>query len=173
MDSVTKQLQRTQEHFDYDLREFLVADLFTKLGWNDKTLGIKQTYHVVNIDPTRTWTDEQNSLFIESLLLGLPTNHLVCIEKPTQRGARQYEVVDGSSRLLALKWFVQGDFALTGLTVLSYLNKARFQDLPLTVQRKLMRTSLRVIEFLNLTDSDKKSLMARYNLLNPTNSSQD
>lgn len=49
------------------------------------------------------WTDERQSLFIESLMLGLPVPPLVLAE--SMRNAGQFYVLDGKQRLTALKRF--------------------------------------------------------------------
>jgi len=52
------------------------------------------------------WTEERQSLFIESLMLGLPIPPLVLAE--SQRNEGQFYVLDGKQRLTALKRFRTG-----------------------------------------------------------------
>lgn len=72
------------------------------------------------------WTEERQSLFIESLMLGLPIPPLVLAE--SQRNAGQFYVLDGKQRLTALKRFVSdGDDALrlSGLELLDSLMQGK------------------------------------------------
>lgn len=65
------------------------------------------------------WGDDRQSLFIESLILGLPVPPLVLAESNRHEG--QFFVIDGKQRLTALKMFFNKDqpLKLRGLELLS------------------------------------------------------
>lgn len=72
------------------------------------------------------WTQKQQCQFIESILLGLPTQPLWVEE--------QYDgnwvLLDGTQRILSLINFVENGFKLTGLQYLVNLNNLYFRHLP-------------------------------------------
>lgn len=90
------------------------------------------------------WTSKQKSLLIESLLLNVPIPPVFFFENDLAR----YEVMDGQQRLNAIKEFLEGDFALRGLTVLSHLNGRRYTKLSPRVKRNLDRSSISAIVLL-------------------------
>lgn len=100
---------------------------------------------VVNLRPEYQrrlrWTGTQKSLLIESLLLNVPVPPLFFFENDLAR----YEVMDGQQRLNAIKEFLEGDFPLRGLTVLSTLNGRRYTRLPPRIKRSLDRASVQAI----------------------------
>lgn len=71
------------------------------------------------------WKIGQQSLFIESVLLGFPLPPLY-INK-NEKG--EYIVVDGRQRLTTLKRFLENKFKLTDLNALPELNDKTFKDL--------------------------------------------
>jgi hypothetical protein len=83
------------------------------------------------------WTDVRKSVFVESLMLGLPIPQLVLAEHKTKRG--NYIVIDGKQRLLTLRRFSPpaldgadgqvSPLVLTGLKSLHELNGRTYNDL--------------------------------------------
>lgn len=71
------------------------------------------------------WKQDQQSLFIESVLLGFPLPPLY-INK-NKNG--EYIVVDGRQRLTTLKRFLHNEFKLSNLNALPDLNGKNFNDL--------------------------------------------
>ena len=109
---------------------------------------------VLNIRPEYQrrlrWLNPQKSRLIESLLLNVPVPPIFLYEV---EGAR-YEVMDGQQRLNAIKEFLEGDFALSGLQVLYPLNGLRYPRCPPRIKRALDRSSLAAIVLLLESDSD-------------------
>ena len=68
----------------------------------------------------------QKSRFIESLILGIPTQPIWCEESPSG----DYIVLEGSERLLTLVDFVNGEFRLTGLKIRKEYSDFNISDLP-------------------------------------------
>lgn len=110
---------------------------------------------VLNIRPEYQrrlrWSNPQKSRLIESLLLNVPVPPVFLYE--TSEGAR-YEVMDGQQRLNAIKEYLEGDFALSGLQVLYPLNGLRYPRCPPRVKRALDRASLSAIVLLLESESD-------------------
>lgn len=100
---------------------------------------------VVNIRPEYQrrlrWSNIQKSLLIESLLLNVPVPPVFFFENDLAR----YEVMDGQQRINAIKEFLNNEFSLRGLTVISSLNGRRYNKLPPRVKRSLDRASISAI----------------------------
>lgn len=71
------------------------------------------------------WKQDQQSLFIESVLLGFPLPPLYI----NKNKDGEYIVVDGRQRLTTLKRFLHNDFKLSKLNALPELNDKNFNDL--------------------------------------------
>lgn len=80
------------------------------------------------------WDKRRKSLFVESLILGLPVPQLVLAESKERRGA--YIVLDGKQRMLSIRQFAAGQndphyeqLKLTGLEIRADLKGKTLQDL--------------------------------------------
>lgn len=106
--------------------------------WTAETMLSQLSRGNIDLNPSfqrrSAWSDKKQSLFIESLILGLPIPQLILAEDPNRKGA--YIVIDGKQRLLAIRRFASNDGAdgfkplkLRGLKERSDLNKKSFSDL--------------------------------------------
>jgi len=100
------------------------------------------------------WSNPQKSRLIESLLLNVPVPPIFLYETQEAR----YEVMDGQQRLNAIKEFLAGSFALSGLTVLTPLNGIRYSKAPPKIKRALDRASLSAIVLLLESDTEADAL---------------
>ncbi|AUU21440.1 DUF262 domain-containing protein [Aeromonas caviae] len=80
------------------------------------------------------WTVERKSLFIESILIGMPIPQLVLAEDPNEKG--KYIVLDGKQRLLSILQFAATNsrdryppLRLKKLPILDNLNGKTYEDL--------------------------------------------
>lgn len=110
---------------------------------------------VLNIRPEYQrrlrWNTVQKSRLIESLLLNIPIPPIFLYENDEAR----YEVMDGQQRLNAIKEFFEGSYQLTGLEVLSPLNKLRYSIAPPRIKRALDRASISAIVLLLDKDNER------------------
>lgn len=97
------------------------------------------------------WTNVQKSKLIESLLLNIPVPPVFFYEADAAR----YEVMDGQQRLNAIHDFFAGDFALSGLKVLTPLNGIRYTKCPPRVKRTLDRATISAIVLLMESESER------------------
>ena len=102
------------------------------------------------------WSAVQKSRLIESLLLNIPIPPVFLYESDAAR----YEVMDGQQRLNAVREFVAGDFALTGLQVLGPLNGLRYYRCPPRIKRSLDRSTLSAIVLLLESDSADRTTIS-------------
>lgn len=79
------------------------------------------------------WDIKQKSELIESILMGLPIPVMYLFEDKSAN----LIVVDGRQRLTAFFEFLDNKYELTGLKILSYLNKKKFVNIDPIYQSKL------------------------------------
>ena len=103
------------------------------------------------------WDKKKKSLLIESFLMNVPVPPLFLFEKDYN----QYEVMDGRQRLEAISEFLENKYALTGLEFWPELQGKRFNDLPGTIQRGLLRRTLNAVVLLAETSRSDDSFDIR------------
>ena len=133
--------------FDEDLDEAL-ADLedtedwasgavLWSTDWTAETIISQLERGNIDLEPSfqrrSAWRENKESLFIESLILGLPIPQLILADSKTKRGA--YIVIDGKQRLLTIRKFVSVDednnfvpLKLRGLEKRKDLNGKTYSD---------------------------------------------
>ena len=89
------------------------------------------------------WSNDKKSLFIESVLLGLPIPYIYLYELDE---SGDLEIVDGVQRLSTLYSFVQGNLRLRKLEKLTDLQGFYFYDLTESMQKKFKNASLRAVK---------------------------
>ena len=88
-----------------------------------------------------TWTNQQKSLLIESILTRIPIDTFWM-----ELYEDNFLIVDGSKRLLTLKTFINDGFKLSGLTWFSELNGLNYSEIPRNLQRRILETEVIVFE---------------------------
>ena len=135
----------------YQTNNFLLPQLKTLVESGD-VLNIRPEYQ-----RRLRWSNPMKSRLIESLLLNVPVPPIFLYESEEAR----YEVMDGQQRLNAIKEFLAGSFALSGLTVLGPLNGIRYGKAPPKIKRALDRASLSAIVLLLESDAEVDVLKKR------------
>ena len=94
------------------------------------------------------WSDEQRSRLVESILLELPIPQIFLIENDDG----VLELIDGLQRTSSVIQFIDASkledlepLILTGCDLVPELNECSFADLPLVLQLKLKRSSVRAV----------------------------
>lgn len=106
------------------------------------------------------WKPQQQSEFIESLLVGLPIPFLFFYQTPDGR----MEIVDGSQRMRAMRAFLKEGLRLSDLVLVPELNGFAFADLPEDRRNKLEDVTIRTIVLDTSTDpSTRAEMFARIN----------
>lgn len=106
--------------------------------WTAETVLSQLNRGNIDLDPSfqrrSAWSEVKQSLFVESLMLGLPIPQLILAEDRRKKGS--YIVIDGKQRLLAIRRFASegedSDFKplkLKGLKEREDLNKKTYKDL--------------------------------------------
>lgn len=106
------------------------------------------------------WRPQQQSEFIESLLVGLPIPFLFFYQMPDGR----MEIVDGAQRMRAMRAFLKKGLRLTDLSLVPELNGFAFSDLPEDRRNKFEDVTIRTIVLDTNTDpSTRAEMFARIN----------
>ena len=117
-------------------------------------------YFVPEYQRNLAWNDEQKSLFIESLLVGLPVPFMFFYQTPDGR----MEIVDGSQRMRAMRAFLKEGLRLRELVLVPELNGFGYADLPQDRRNKLEDVTIRTIVLDTDTDpSTRAEMFARIN----------
>lgn len=106
--------------------------------WTAETVLSQLNRGNIDLNPSfqrrSAWSENKQSLFVESLLLGLPIPQLILAEDKRKKGS--YIVIDGKQRLLAIRRFAsEGDdtgfkpLKLKGLKEREDLNRKMYKDL--------------------------------------------
>jgi hypothetical protein len=103
--------------------------------WGSKLLQIPE------IQREYVWDNGRASRLIESLILGVPVPPLYFAETKDAK----FEVIDGHQRVRSIARYLNNQFPLSGLRVLSEYKRLRYHELPAREQRFLKTRSLRVV----------------------------
>ena len=113
------------------------------------------------------WSEEKQSMFIESLILEMPLPPIFVIENEDGN----YELIDGLQRISTYLHFrykdieesiredfcsdrIKSELVLTGCDIVKELNEYTFDDLPRAVQLKLKRNFIRMEVLRKETDTN-------------------
>jgi hypothetical protein len=165
LNHLEEQLRGERGRVDVAVHNFSVRELVRMI--TDEELNASPSYQ-----RKFRWTQKDESLFIESVFLGLP---IPPIFVATNVGF-QWEVVDGLQRLSTLAHFLARDaeearevgrelpLRLDDLEKLTELNGCSFTDLPKNLQVYFGRQPLQVISL-----TDKSDLQARFDVFERLN----
>jgi hypothetical protein len=102
-----------QEDFrDLDLgTQWFVGPTLWSTDWTTETVVSQLRRGNINLSPRyqrrNAWDNTRKSLFIESLILGLPIPQIILAEEKGKKGS--FIVIDGKQRLLALRQFLSAE----------------------------------------------------------------
>ncbi|MCS6236171.1 DUF262 domain-containing protein [Shewanella baltica] len=167
--AIENQIKLCMQSYDYDTTEYPVGVIIEMYQRSLDFLFLEEEQNTGDIiyipDYQRefVWTDERQSKFIESMIIGVPIPYLFLADI-----SGNMEVVDGSQRLRTLYSFIVGDLKLKGLKQLTLLNGKKFNDLPLVRQKRFRSKSIRAILLGEKTTSE-----ARYDLFERLNTGSD
>lgn len=111
------------------------------------------------------WDRKKRSLLIESFLMNVPVPPLFLYEKDYN----QYEIMDGRQRLEAITEYLENKYALVGMEFWPELQGKRFNELPGTIQRGLLRRTINAVVLLAETARSDESFDIRLTLFRRLN----
>jgi len=165
-EAAEEEIREKQKIVDYDTKEYPVEVLVKK--YKD---GIKDDINEIYIPDYQrnmVWSDEHQSKFIESIFLGLPIPYIFVAdllpEDEEEEDLARLEIVDGTQRIRTLYRFIENQLRLCGLKKLENLNNFKFDDLPLSRQRRFNRATIRMIVLTDKADEEvRRDLFERIN----------
>lgn len=160
---IESEIKSNQKDFDFDIHEYTLE--FLQIQFNPpKDSGKEPDLFIPDYQRNFVWSTTQQSLFIESLLLGLPIPYIFGADVSTdEQDDGRVEIVDGAQRIQTIDAFITNQLVLENLPILTLLNGKKFKDLPLARQRRFLRTSIRMIELSNITEEARRMLFERLN----------
>lgn len=155
-------IQLTDEELSQKYSETQVRIVRSSLDFTLHTLSssIKDKSYI-DISPgyqrRARWDRKKKSLLIESFLMNVPIPPIFLFEKDYN----QYEIMDGRQRLEAISEFLENDYSLAGLEYWPELNGKRFNQLPGTIQRGLLRRTINAVVLLAETTQNDETFDIR------------
>lgn len=115
-----KEIKDNQKQFDFDIREYPIEVISMKFNPSQQDPEI----FIPDYQREFVWSDKQKSLFIESLLIGLPIPYLFVAdideeEDPYTEG--NVEVIDGAQRIQTIYAYLNNQLTLIGMERLKVL----------------------------------------------------
>lgn len=167
-DAAEEQIVEHHKIIDYDTREYPVEVIVAK--YTNRLEEDDNDFFIPDYQRDLTWPEQHQSLFVESVLMGLPIPLLFLADVEGKEG--RAEIVDGSQRVRTLARFMNNELRLSGLQRLTRLNGFTFADLPPVRQRRFGRHTMRMIELREGADEDvRRDIFSRINtssqILNP------
>jgi hypothetical protein len=150
---IEEQIREKQQIIDYDVKEYPIEIIVKK--YLDNASTDENEIFIPAYQRAFVWEEDRQSKFIESVLLGLPIPYIFTAENQDGR----LEVIDGSQRIRTLTNFLNNNLELKELEILPYCNGYRFSDFPISRQRKINNTSLRMIVLSEKSDEDARFML--------------
>ena len=124
--------------YDLNVRS-LIAEI------KDKTLHLRPLSERPRFQRKYVWPNRLASLLVESILLNIPIPPCYF----SQNDDFELDVIDGQQRIFSIYRFLDNQFSLSALEVLSELNGKRFHQLDRRSQRQIETHTLRAVIITN------------------------
>ena len=148
-----EQIKNLRKEIDYTTRDYSIDFLVQK--FREDEFYIPDEYQRQFI-----WDDDKKSLFIESVLLGLPIPLMFFSD--TEDG--RCEIIDGAQRTQSLEAVMSNDVELTNLKKLDSLLGFKYNDIPEYFKKKFDKTNIRVVVLSDETTLDiRQEIFTRIN----------
>ena len=154
-EKASEQIKTLRKEIDYTTRDYNIDFIIQKFRKND--FYIPDEYQRQFI-----WDDDKKSLFIESVLLGLPIPFMFFSDTKDGR----CEIIDGAQRTQSLESFMNNDLELKNLKKLDLLIGFKYNDIPDYFKTKFDNTNIRVVVL-----SDETTLEIRQEIFTRINTS--
>ncbi len=148
------QIKNLQKQIEYDTKDYTLELLISKFKKGDFFIPKYQREFV--------WKAKNRSLFIESVILGLPIPFMFFAGCEDGR----LEIIDGAQRIQTIIEFAENKLKLSNLKKLTSLNGFMFGDLSKAQQRKFQNRTFRVVVLDEKTTDDVRSDL--FNRINTT-----
>lgn len=163
-DSIEYQIESEKKEFEFDIREYPLE--FLQLQFNPPiNSGKEADLYIPDYQREFVWAKKQQSLFIESLLIGLPVPYIfgADVTDYEDAGDGRVEIVDGAQRIQTIDAFITNNLVLQDMEKIPLLNGKQFKDLIPSRQRRFLRTTIRMIELQNINEDGRRMMFDRLN----------
>lgn len=159
---IEDEIKRNQKDFDFDIREYTVDFLVQQFDPNPNG---ESDIFIPEYQRDDVWSDKQKSLFIESLLIGLPIPYIFVadVDDNEEDADGRIEIIDGAQRTRTIYQFRKNKLKLCNMERLPALEGATYSDLPIARQRRFNRTTVRLIELKNINEDGRRLMFDRLN----------
>lgn len=117
--------------------------------------GLVRYYNEDIMNYENTWTIQDESQLIESLMIGISVSYIYS-SAPSFGKAK---LIDGHQRLKTIQRFLNDEFEIEGVTSLPTLNGFRFSNLSPKMQFDFEESQIQVIEFSQEFNDEQISLI--------------
>lgn len=120
MISKEKRKDSNNEPYFYKLKQYSIFDDLNIIEITSDIRGMLNEYtsNVYNFNPEYqrdlVWSTEQKQAFIKTLMIGDVDLCPTLIAEPYSKGKREYEVLDGKQRMMAVIDYIRGKFPVEG-----------------------------------------------------------
>ncbi|EPK3299810.1 MULTISPECIES: DUF262 domain-containing protein [Acinetobacter calcoaceticus/baumannii complex] len=163
-EAIEKQIESEKKEFEFDIREYPLQ--FLQSQFNPPVgSGKEADLYIPDYQREFVWTEKQQSLFIESLLIGLPVPYIfgADISDNEDSGDGRVEIIDGAQRIQTIDAFITNQLILRDMEKIPLLNGKTFKDLTQSRQRRFLRTTIRMIELQNINEDGRRMMFDRLN----------
>ncbi|KHD11123.1 hypothetical protein PN36_01835 [Candidatus Thiomargarita nelsonii] len=132
---ILNQLEEMQRKVDYDVQLSSITSIVEE--FRDNILRIPKS--------TLVWSKRQQMRLIEMAIMGLPIPSIVVLFTGEYPYDEEYEVLDGTQRVLTLEAFMSNRLRLENLEILTSLNGFSFSDIHFIQRNKFKSRILKMI----------------------------
>jgi len=132
--AIIEQINNLRSEIDYTTRDYAIDYLVNQFKEDEFFIPSEYQRNFV-------WKNDRKCRFVESILLGYPIPFMFFSDNDDGRS----EIIDGAQRTSTLEEFLDNSLTLTGLNRLTELNGCTFKQMPVFVQRRFSKTTLRVV----------------------------
>jgi uncharacterized protein with ParB-like and HNH nuclease domain len=157
IDIILKQFKEKSKLYEYRTKDYPFEVIYNKFGDAE---DLTKSLYVPDYQREFVWKPDRQSLFIESVLLGVPlTPFLVSDNEDNGR----LEIIDGSQRIRTLIAFYENKLRLRKLDKLDKINSSKYKDLATKLQTYIFNRDFRIIVVENAEIEIRKDLYKRIN----------
>ncbi|NET04745.1 MAG: DUF262 domain-containing protein [Symploca sp. SIO2B6] len=163
-DEAEAEIREKRKPVDYSTIEYPIEILIQKYldGIDDDTNEL----FIPDYQREMAWSNDVQSKFIESVLLGLPIPYIFVadVSDEEEENDARLEIIDGTQRIRTLANFLTNKLELSNLKKLEKLDCFTFADLPISRQRRFKRATIRMIQLTEESDEEvRRDLFERIN----------
>jgi hypothetical protein len=148
------QIESERRVTDSDIREYPLSVITQKFTEGLKT--DEAEIFVPDYQREFVWSHDQQSKFIESLLLNLPIPYIFVADVGEGDDAGRVEIIDGSQRVRSIVSFLTNELRLQNLKKITTANEMIFSDFSRPTQLRFGRKTIRMIELSQYANEDTR-----------------